>query len=192
VKSAGKSKIKKQHSSKDDWPKGFFKTVAGSLEAEFPYEKAKKYDPKKVKLSTYEQSIEDVVDYKKMKRPTAAQQKKLIAAAASTLRELKQHKKHRKLNPKTTKAQIPRGIRLDGDLVQWIVAESGRTGQSYEKIMNIKLRAAMNLPEHEKWFFDNPKALASVRRGLEDARHGRVISLPRFNKKKPWKKKLRN
>ncbi len=35
----------------------------------------------------------------------------------------------------------------------------------------------MHIPDDEKWLFENPKALASVMRGLEEARQGKVITI---------------
>jgi len=34
------------------------------------------------------------------------------------------------------------------------------------------------IPEREVWLYENPKALASVRRGLEQARKGKVTKTP--------------
>lgn len=50
---------------------------------------AKQYNPNKVKLSSYEQGIEDGIDYNKLKKPPATQQKKIKAEALETLRDLK-------------------------------------------------------------------------------------------------------
>ena len=33
----------------------------------------------------------------------------------------------------------------------------------------------VSVPAHEAWLFQNPRAAALVRRGLEDARHGRLV-----------------
>jgi hypothetical protein len=38
------------------------------------------------------------------------------------------------------------------------------------------------IPEHEAWLLGNKEALASVHRGIDDARHGRVKKLPSFAK----------
>lgn len=51
------------------------------------------------------------------------------------------------LNPKEAKVKISKTVRLDGDLVQWLVSESERTGIPYQTLMNAKLREAMNLPD---------------------------------------------
>ena len=46
----------------------------------------------------------------------------------------------------------------------------------------ILLEPMVEIPAREKWLFDNPEALASVRRGLADAKAGRVVSRPSFAK----------
>ncbi len=38
------------------------------------------------------------------------------------------------------------------------------------------------VPESEKWLYDNPTALASVRKGLADAAAGRTVNLGSFAK----------
>jgi len=40
------------------------------------------------------------------------------------------------------------------------------------------VRLARVIPEREAWLYDNPKALASVRRGLDQARKGNVTKKP--------------
>lgn len=50
-------------------------------------------------------------------------------------------------NPKDAKVKVSKTVRFDGDLVQWLVAESERTGIPYQTLMNAKLREAMNLPD---------------------------------------------
>ena len=40
------------------------------------------------------------------------------------------------------------------------------------------VRLARVIPEREAWLYENPKALASVRRGLEQARKGNVTKKP--------------
>ena len=51
------------------------------------------------------------------------------------------------INPKDAKVKVSKTVRLDGDLVQWLVAESDRTGIPYQTLMNAKLRESMNLPD---------------------------------------------
>ncbi len=50
---------------------------------------SKKYDPEKVKLSAYEQNIENNIDYNKLKKPISSQKKKFQVAARETLKLLK-------------------------------------------------------------------------------------------------------
>ena len=40
------------------------------------------------------------------------------------------------------------------------------------------VRLARVIPEREVWLYENPKALASVRRGLDQARTGKVAKNP--------------
>ena len=40
------------------------------------------------------------------------------------------------------------------------------------------VRLARVIPEREAWLYENPKALASVRRGLDQARKGNVTKAP--------------
>ena len=40
------------------------------------------------------------------------------------------------------------------------------------------VRLARVIPEREVWLYENPKALASVRRGLDQARKGKVTKSP--------------
>ena len=40
----------------------------------------------------------------------------------------------------------------------------------------------MEIPAREKWLFENAEALASVRKGLADAKAGRVVSRPSYAK----------
>ena len=58
----------------------------------------KKYDPKKVKLDEYEQSIENAVDYNKLKKPNSIRQKELKATANATLKELKDTRANIRIN----------------------------------------------------------------------------------------------
>jgi len=42
----------------------------------------------------------------------------------------------------------------------------------------VVVRLARVIPEREVWLYENPKALASVRRGLDQARKGNVAASP--------------
>ena len=42
----------------------------------------------------------------------------------------------------------------------------------------VVVRLARVIPEREVWLYENPKALASVRRGLDQARKGNVAKNP--------------
>lgn len=44
------------------------------------------------------------------------------------------------------------------------------------------LEPMVEIPAKEKWLFDNPEALASVRRGLSDVKAGRLKSIGSFSK----------
>jgi hypothetical protein len=46
----------------------------------------------------------------------------------------------------------------------------------------IVLEPFMEIPADEQWLWDNKEALASVRRGLADAKAGRLVSLGSFAK----------
>ena len=53
--------------------------------------------------------------------------------------------------------------------------QKGITYHMYQNsIGQIVLDPQVTLPVSEVWLFENPKAIASVRRGLADARKGRV------------------
>ena len=56
-------------------------------------------------------------------------------------------RQHTATNPREAKVKVSKTIRLDGDLVQWLVAESDRTGIPYQTLLNAKLRESMNLPD---------------------------------------------
>jgi len=58
----------------------------------------KKYDPEKVKLDAYEQSIEDAIDYDKLKKPSSKRTKELKAAATATLKVLKDTRANIRIN----------------------------------------------------------------------------------------------
>jgi hypothetical protein len=42
----------------------------------------------------------------------------------------------------------------------------------------VVIRLARVIPEGEAWLYENPKALASVRRGLDQARKGNIAKTP--------------
>ena len=42
----------------------------------------------------------------------------------------------------------------------------------------VVVRLARVIPEREAWLYENPKALASLRRGLDQARNGNVTKNP--------------
>ena len=46
----------------------------------------------------------------------------------------------------------------------------------------IVLEPFMEIPADERWLWENKAALASVMRGIEDARAGRIVSLGSFKK----------
>jgi uncharacterized protein (DUF4415 family) len=51
------------------------------------------------------------------------------------------------IHARDAKVKISKTVRLDGDIVQWLVGEADRTGIPYQTLMNAKLREAMNLPD---------------------------------------------
>ena len=52
------------------------------------------------------------------------------------------------------------------------------------------VKLAVVMPAREKWLFENDEALNSVLLGLKQAREGKFVKSPAFNKKKSWKDKL--
>ena len=58
----------------------------------------KKYDPEKVKLDAFEQSIDDTVDYDKLKKPSPERQRELKVAATATLKALKDTRANIRIN----------------------------------------------------------------------------------------------
>ena len=76
---------------------------------------------KKYELDAYEQSIEDTLDFSKLKRPSAAKQKKVRAAAKTKLRELK----------------IARAnIRMREDDLEAICIMAEQAGMPYQTLIN--------------------------------------------------------
>jgi uncharacterized protein (DUF4415 family) len=55
--------------------------------------------------------------------------------------------KRKPVKARDAQVKVSKTIRLDGDLVQWLVSESERTGIPYQTLLNAKLREAMNLPD---------------------------------------------
>ena len=47
---------------------------------------------------------------------------------------------------------------------------------------NLLLEPLMEIPAREKWLFDNPEALSSVKRGLKQSAEGKVVSRGSFRK----------
>jgi len=50
------------------------------------------------------------------------------------------------------------------------------------KKVPVAVRSSAPIPASEEWLYRNPKALASVRRGLADAEAGKTISLGSFRR----------
>jgi hypothetical protein len=60
-------------------------------------------------------------------------------------------------------------------VLQKVLAQEGITYHIYRNSLGqILLDPQVTVPASEAWLFNNPKALASVRRGLSDAARGRV------------------
>ncbi len=57
---------------------------------------------------------------------------------------------------------------------------AGRTMIVESRDGQILLTPAVVIPEHEVWLYRDPDAMASVQRGLRDAREGRVARNPNF------------
>ena len=58
----------------------------------------KKYNPEAVRLDAYERSIDDVVNYNKLKKPTTQRQKELKSAASNTPKALKDARANIRMN----------------------------------------------------------------------------------------------
>ena len=76
---------------------------------------------KKSELDAYEQSIEDTLDYKKLKRPSAAKQTKVRVAAKAKLRELKSARAN---------------IRMRADDLEAICTMAEQSGMPYQTLIN--------------------------------------------------------
>jgi len=79
-----------------------------------------------------------------------------------------------------SKGRLLLGEKFAGSIV---IVEERENGE-------LVIKPAIVIPAHEKWLFDNPAALNSVLVGLKQAREGKFVTSPSFNKKKPWKDKL--
>ena len=49
----------------------------------------------------------------------------------------------------------------------------------YQEGSKIILEPLVEIPSEEHWLYKNPKAMASVMKGLEDIKEGRISELPR-------------
>ena len=76
---------------------------------------------KNIELDNYEQSIEDALDIRKLKRPSAAKQKKVRAAAKNKLKELKSARAN---------------IRMREDDLQAIYILAEQAGMPYQTLIN--------------------------------------------------------
>jgi predicted transcriptional regulator len=47
---------------------------------------------------------------------------------------------------------------------------------------SLHLEPQVEIPAREKWLYENPEALASIRRGLADAKAGRVVKRQSYAK----------
>lgn len=82
---------------------------------------SKNQKEKKVELDEYEQRIEDALDYKKLKRPSAVKQKEIRTAAQAKLRELKSARAN---------------IRMSDDDLEAIRAMAEQAGMPYQTLIN--------------------------------------------------------
>ena len=71
-------------------------------------------------------------------------------------------------------------------------AFANRTLLVEERGDEIVLRLARVVPERETWLYENPSALASVRRGLKQARKGQLSDGPDLQKAAALAKKLKD
>ena len=53
-----------------------------------------------------------------------------------------------------------------------------------EPLDKIEMLQNKKIPKREQWLFNNPEALASVLRGIADAKAGRTVRRPAFKKRK--------
>lgn len=69
-------------------------------------------------------------------------------------------------NPRDAKVKISKTVRLDGDLVSWLVSESERTGIPYQTLMNAKLREAMTLPDRVKSLVEETISAMNIKKAM--------------------------
>lgn len=48
------------------------------------------------------------------------------------------------------------------------------------------IKPAVIIPAKEKWLFDNPEALSLVMTGLKEAKEGKFVKSPSFDKENSW------
>ena len=68
--------------------------------------------------------------------------------------------------PRDAKVKISKTVRLDGDLVSWLVSESERTGIPYQTLMNAKLREAMTLPDRVKSLVEETISALNLKKAM--------------------------
>jgi hypothetical protein len=78
-----------------------------------------------------------------------------------------------------------RGRLLLGEMFagQYVIIEERGNGEFFVK-------PAAIIPASEKWLYQNPKALAAVRAGLQEARDGKIAPNPAFETDKAFIDKL--
>ncbi len=102
-------------------------------------------------------------------------------------------KKKRKNAPRREKIKkLVADFYTNKQIKDWVAADGYKSNEERKEIHAKLKKLASNIPAREKWLFKNPEALKSVLRGIEQARQGKVVSRPSFNKKKQRKKKLKN
>jgi len=151
-----------------------------------------KKNNKKSKTTTLGKTLKESVDDFKAGRlkkiPKTWLENKKGSIKKTTLSKAKQAK-HKSLNLKKAKIETPNTIQYYSEklIKEWEALNAYKNIKEREKIRAKLKKLAANLPEREQWIFENPEALSSVHRGIEQARQGKVVRLPSFNKKKPQK-----
>ncbi len=56
----------------------------------------------------------------------------------------------------------------------------------------VLIKPAVTIAASEKWLFANDEAMGLVLAGLKQAREGKTVTNPAFDKKKAWKSKLKD